>query len=180
MARTCRIERYLTAYADGELSPRMRSKVEKHLESCASCARELDSLLASDRILKSRGVPPVSEARWRVFRAELDRALDRVDREAKRERRRYLEPLFGFERRRALAYAGAFAVVVVAVLLLGPVGRQFVWPGAGGNECMVDSIESYADGYTPMFFTSEDPEMTVIWVFSDEAGAVSEDGPGES
>ena len=44
-------------------------------------------------------------------------------------------------------------------------------PGVGGNECMVDSIESYAAGYTPMFFTSEDPELTVIWVFSEETEA---------
>jgi hypothetical protein len=45
---------------------------------------------------------------------------------------------------------------------------------------MVDSIESYAAGYTPMFFTSEDPEMTVIWVFSEEPSSLSDDEVGES
>jgi hypothetical protein len=49
------------------------------------------------------------------------------------------------------------------------------WGGAG-NECMVDSIESYASGYTPMFFTSDDPEMTVIWVFAEEV----EESQGDS
>ncbi|MFH1502426.1 MAG: zf-HC2 domain-containing protein [Candidatus Eisenbacteria bacterium] len=180
MARTCRIERYLTAYADGELSPRLRGKVERHLETCETCARELDSLIASDRIRKGVAPSPVSDARWSVFRAELSRSLDRVDREtATREPTRHFAPPFGAERRRALAVAGAFAVVAFAVVVLGPAGRAFMRRGVSGNECMVDSIESYASGYTPMFFTSEDPEMTVIWVFSEDVeGSVGDDRLG--
>ncbi|MCK4679580.1 hypothetical protein KAT82_00495, partial [bacterium] len=56
------------------------------------------------------------------------------------------------------------------------------WRGgtaAASNECIVDSIESLAAGYTPMFFSSQDPEMTVIWVFSEEVeGGIRGEGPG--
>ncbi|MBD3349471.1 MAG: hypothetical protein GF400_09815 [Candidatus Eisenbacteria bacterium] len=177
MARSCRIERYLTAYADGELSGRLKRKVERHLRSCEDCSRQLDSIVASARILKKATPPPVSEARWRVFRSELSRSLDRIDRETVvAAPRRWTAPVCGTDRRRAYAAAWAFAVVALVAVLLSPAGRFLVSPaGAAGNECMVDSIESYASGYTPMFFTSHDPEMTVIWVFAEEA----EEGLGD-
>jgi len=48
-----------------------------------------------------------------------------------------------------------------------------------GRRQQVDSIETLASGYTPMFFASEDPEMTVIWVFSEEVeGGIRGEGPG--
>jgi hypothetical protein len=40
-------------------------------------------------------------------------------------------------------------------------------------------MESPAAGYMPMVFSSEDPEMTVIWVFSEEVdGSIRGEGPG--
>jgi len=60
MRRPCRFERYLTAFADGELPEKLNRKVEAHIERCAACASELDSIRASDRILKSHGAPAVS------------------------------------------------------------------------------------------------------------------------
>ena len=78
---------------------------------------------------------------------------------------------------RALATAGVCAVIVVAILTLGPMGLLPWWNGAG-NEC-IDSIETFASGYTPMFFSSTDPEMTVIWVFSEEVEpGLAGEGPG--
>jgi anti-sigma factor RsiW len=182
MPRTCRIERYLTAYADGELSERTRRRVESHLERCASCASELDSIRASDRILGEHPPPAVSEERWVQFRRELGRELDSVDRAGTRraripEARTVYVPV----RRRAVAFATAAVVVVLAVMIIGPMS-PFRWPwsdAVAGNECFVDSIESLSAGYTPMFFTSEDPEMTVIWVFADEVeGGIRGEGPG--
>lgn len=181
MAAECRTGRYLTAYVDGELSARMRRRVEKHLGACESCSRELDSIVATSKLLRDARPPSVPEARWRVFRAELSRSLDRVDRETARPGARSLgELVFGFDRRRVLAIAGVCAVAALAAIVLGPAGQVFMRTGVGGgNECMVDSIESYASGYTPMFFTSEDPDMTVIWVFAEDTEAVNGDGaPG--
>ena len=78
-------------------------------------------------------------------------------------------------RRRVLATAGACAGIALVVLSLGPMGLLSRSNG-NGDDCIVDSIETYAAGYTPMFFMSEDPEMTVIWVFAEEVegGATGE------
>ena len=178
MGRTCRVERYLTAYADNELGDRMRGRIERHLATCEACARELDSIVASDRIVRKGAPPPVSDARWRVFQNHLSRSRDEGDRERTRARSpREALPVYGSQRRRAISFAGAAAAIALVFVVFGPVGMIRRWAGWGnGSECFVDSIESYAAGYTPMFFTSEDPEMTVIWVFSEE---VAEGPTGE-
>jgi anti-sigma factor RsiW len=182
MPRSCRVERYLTAYADGELPERIRRRVESHLERCDSCARELDSIRASDRILREHTPPAVSEERWAQFRLGLRRELDSVDRAGTR-RTRIVEarPIYVPVQRRALAFATAVAVVVLAIMAIGP-ASPFRWPwsdAVAANECFVDSIESLTAGYTPMYFSSEDPEMTVIWVFSEEVeGGIRGEGPG--
>jgi anti-sigma factor RsiW len=171
MTRCYRFEKLLTAYADGELSERRVRAVERHVSGCDHCARELDSIRASDRILRGAGVPGGAPERWVQFRRSLDVALDAVDREARRPARlRELRPIDLVARRRGFAIAAACAAAVLAVAALGPGGPTFL-PWVGGNGCTVESIETYAEGYTPMFFTSDDPEMTVIWVFSEDAGA---------
>jgi anti-sigma factor RsiW len=178
MKRVCRLGRTLTAYADGELSLAQRGRVERHLASCAACARELDSLRASDRILRGTSPPPPGRERWRAFGMQLSASLDDVDREGRRtaRTREALPIYYGAARRRTFALASACAAIVLAILLLGPVGgiRRFVPGTAGGNECIVRSLETHAAGYTPMFFTSGSPEMTVIWVFAEESEGTSE------
>jgi anti-sigma factor RsiW len=171
MMRCYRFEKLLTAYADGELSERLTRAVERHVSGCGRCARELDSIRASDRILRGAGVPVVAPERWVQFRRGLDASLDAVDREARRPSRlRELRPVDSVTRRHGFAIAAACAAAVLAVVALAPGGPAFL-PWVGGNGCTVESIETYAEGYTPMFFTSDDPEMTVIWVFSEDAGA---------
>jgi anti-sigma factor RsiW len=171
MSKHCRIERYLTAYADGELSERLRRKVEAHLKMCPACARELDLLAASDRLLRTARPPRPSGEQWQRFRSGLSHALDDVDREARRSTRiPEVRPVCRDPRRRIVAVAGACAAVALLALAIGPASLEN-WRMArarDGNGCIVDSIETLAAGYTPMFFTSEDPEMTVIWVFSEE------------
>ncbi|MBD3368642.1 MAG: hypothetical protein GF405_10810 [Candidatus Eisenbacteria bacterium] len=180
MNGTCRISRYLTAYVDGELSERRRARVERHLDRCPACAAELDSIRAFDRILKKATPPSVSDARWRAFDRELSVELDRIDRESRRRTRApEARPVQRVDRRLAFAAAGAIAVGLLLLVVLGPVGFRGVGTAAAGNECFVDSIESVTSGYTPMFFTSDDPEMTVIWVFAEETGpAPGADGIG--
>jgi hypothetical protein len=116
-------------------------------------------------------VPAASAERWDAFRRDLTAALNDVDREARRSVRvREARPVEPQTRRwvPAVAVACAAALVAVAGVRSGDIGRFLPW--VPGNECIVDSIESYAEGATPMFFTSDDPEMTVIWVFSEETG----------
>lgn len=182
MRRSCRFERYLTAFADKELPKKLNGKVEAHLARCDTCASELDSIRASDRILRSHGVPVVSDDRWARFRSELRLELDAVDRESRRAGKvREARPVYAPVRKRAYALAAACVVVLLVILTVGPLGVG-PWRGGtavAGNECIVDSIESLAAGYTPMFFSSEDPDMTVIWVFSEEVeGGIRGEGPG--
>ena len=182
MRRPCRFERYLTAYADGELPEKLRRKVEAHLASCESCAAELDSIRASDRILRSHRAPAVSDEKWAGFRTELRLRLDEVDREARRATRiREARPVSAPAWRNAYALAAACVVVFFAILIVGPLG-VVPWGGdtaVASNECYVDSMESPAAGYMPMVFSSQDPEMTVIWVFSEEVeGGIRGEGPG--
>ena len=175
---SCRIERYLTAYVDGELSERLRRRVERHVARCPSCASELDSIGAFDRILQKAAPPAVSDRGWERFRHGLDAGLDGVDREAVRSRRvSEARPVGRRNLGRALAFAGACAVIAIVAFTAGP--AFFSRGGGSGGVCVVESIETFASGYTPMSFTSKDPEMTVIWVFSEEVepGIVGQ-GPG--
>jgi anti-sigma factor RsiW len=182
MKRSCRYERYLTAFVDGELPERQERRVESHLTGCGRCASELDSIRSSDRILKSHGAPVVSDDRWARFRSELELGLNAVDRESRRSAKvPEARPVYAPAWKSAYAVAAACVVVLFVILTVGPLGFA-PWSGgtaAASNECIVDSIESLAAGYTPMFFSSEDPEMTVIWVFSEEVeGGIRGEGPG--
>jgi anti-sigma factor RsiW len=183
MKRVCRLGRILTAYVDGELSTAERGRVERHLASCPACARELDSIKASDRIIRTASPPRPSGEQWRLFGTELSASLDEVDREGRRTARtRDALPIYyGAARRRTLAIASACAAVVLAVLLLGPGGgvRRLVPGTSGGNECIVRSLETQAAGYTPMSFTSGSPQMTIIWVFAEEPAGTPEPGQAE-
>ena len=50
----------LSAFLDGQLSARQRSRVEKHLQECAACREELESLRQTVSLLRSAPVlrPP--------------------------------------------------------------------------------------------------------------------------
>ncbi|MCK4510436.1 zf-HC2 domain-containing protein [bacterium] len=182
MKMTCRIGRYLTAYADNELSERLTRKVERHLASCEDCARELDSIRGFDRILREApAAPAVTDEQWARFDRILSQELDRVERKASRPVRiREARPVHADPRRRALAAAGVCAMAVLAFVVIGPLGIIGGFTGSGGgNSCIVESLETPSVGYTPMAFTSNDPEMTIIWVFAEEVdGSIRGDGPG--
>lgn len=178
MSNVCRVERYLTAYVDGELSIRLRDRVERHVKVCETCARELDSIRAFGRILEDVPVaPPVTVERWERFERLLSQEMDRIDRKALRPARvPEAKPVFGDFRRRAIALAGVGVAAVIGLMAFWPAGIAPIGLSAG-NGCIVESLETCASGYTPMAFTSNDPEMTVIWVFSDE---VEGGGQGEA
>lgn len=122
-----------------------------------------------DRMLGTAGAPRVSGERWSGFKTRLSLSLDRVDSEsAGGARPREARPVYGTQRRWTYATAGAAAFAVLVALAVGPGSAYFT---GRGNDCVVESLETMAAGYTPMAFRSEDPEMTVIWVFSEEPEA---------
>ncbi|MCD4690020.1 zf-HC2 domain-containing protein [bacterium] len=180
MNRTCRTEKYLTAYADGELSPRLRKRVERHVGSCETCARELDSIRSFARILCGVPVaPPVPAEKWERFERLLSQELDRIDRKATRPARiPEARPVFGDLRKRGVTLASVGIAAAIALLVFWPTGIVPIGV-SDGNACIVESIETHVSGYTPMAFTSDDPEMTVIWVFSEEVERSGQgNGPG--
>jgi anti-sigma factor RsiW len=56
-----RIEEMLSAYLDGELSPKEQARVEEHLAQCADCAQNLHTLRQTAALL--RQLPPVAVPR---------------------------------------------------------------------------------------------------------------------
>ncbi len=50
-------------YANGSLEGREAAEVRAHVESCRSCAAQLDELFALGRLIEQEGVPLLSEAR---------------------------------------------------------------------------------------------------------------------
>jgi hypothetical protein len=50
--RCARVRGVLSAYLDGELSPRNRTLVESHLHECATCAAELEGLKATSALIR--------------------------------------------------------------------------------------------------------------------------------
>ncbi len=51
----------LSPWLDGELSPEVRTLVDRHLASCDACLRELAQLEALERALAALPVPPLPE-----------------------------------------------------------------------------------------------------------------------
>jgi anti-sigma factor RsiW len=70
----------LSAYLDGELSPRQRRRLERHVSACADCAPTLRSLIRVIHALRTLPRPPASAAadgvvaRLRTDGAERDRS----------------------------------------------------------------------------------------------------------
>ncbi len=99
-----RIAGMLSAYLDGELSPKEQSRVEKHLAQCADCAQNLHTLRQTVALLGQ--LSPVAVPRSFAIRPQVAR-----------------RPGF-FQTRRTYVYlraATALATVLFAVVLAGDV-----------------------------------------------------------
>ncbi len=115
---TCeRIEELLSAYLEGELAAAERAEVEGHLSACADCA-ELAALMREE-IAAAAAFPEVEPS------PELMARLYDVP-GAKREKKRFLRPVFDWLARPALqpvyaALTGLF--IVLSFVLFHPEGR---------------------------------------------------------
>ena len=119
----------LSAYLDGQVTSRECSQVEQHLRVCAACARELETLRYTTRLL--RAVPRVS----------VPRAFTLSEAEARREvaRRRASRVLPYLRGATALA-AALLLVVVVGDFLLGPMRYQAPQPVAVMERAVVETV----------------------------------------
>jgi TonB family protein len=111
MKKTCAsIREWLGAFADNELDPARADLVSRHLETCASCRRELDEILELSRLTKSVEHARLAEDYWDWQRTRVWHRL--------RERRRAPTPWFrpSFAWPKLAAAAAGVAVVLVIVI----------------------------------------------------------------
>ena len=90
------VERLLTPYADGELSPAEGRRVDAHLARCAHCRRTLDEIRFSASLVRQLGTVTAPASVWK----EIEHALSQP------ARQRWLVPGV------TLRWAAAFVVVL--------------------------------------------------------------------
>ena len=104
-----RVRRQLGAYLDGELSPKNRAVVERHLVHCQPCRIALESLHRLERTLQSAEVPPAPPSlAWQI----MAKARERQNTEAERN-------VIRLGHRLATPRPWAFKVAAAAVLVFG-------------------------------------------------------------
>jgi len=114
--------KWIPLYAGADLSVRKNRRLEKHLEKCASCGREIEELRAAldgVRAVASRESIDWPEAEWRGLMARV---------KSKRPEARPVSP-FGAIPRKAWAYGLAIVLVVgIAALILRSIFRPAAAP----------------------------------------------------
>ena len=62
-----KLQELIGAYADGELRPADRPRVEKHLKSCPECRRDLEFLREIDSLPRTSPAVPHEADYWASF-----------------------------------------------------------------------------------------------------------------
>jgi len=118
-AERCEWRQSLGAHALGQLDSEERAALEAHLEGCAECRAELESLGTVARLLPLAEAERLGEAPAQPA-GMAERVVGAVEAERRSERRRQ-------RWRRSLALGGATAAVAAAMLAI------FVLPEGGGG-----------------------------------------------
>jgi len=98
----CPEDESIIAYLDGELASRKRGVVARHLESCESCRKRVEQFEELNRFVRDEGREGVAAAEVTAFVASLPGRTGQVA-----------------VRRRRLAFATAFAALLVVGVLIG-------------------------------------------------------------
>ena len=158
-----RTQRVLDSYRDGELSPRRRARVERHLFGCMTCRAELAQLERVSALLRAPLAEP-PQAVWQTFWPQVRERLLA----AERPRRlpwavRWWPPIFAHPR-----LAMGSAVLALALLAVGTwQGVQYMATPVGlvQRGVVVQSVESADPNSAVMVFSHPESELTVVWVF---------------
>src|SRR5207237_7538890 len=70
-------EQLLGAYFDGELSPEQRGQVEEHLRQCPACAKQLELLRDTSRLLREYPFRDLTDGERIRLHEAVDAAVDR-------------------------------------------------------------------------------------------------------
>jgi len=146
-------QKWISAAMDGELSPRRRARLDRHLETCAGCRAAREAWGGYGVRLKA-GVPPAppAEQAW----LDIRRAI--------RTSRPEPEPA-GVPWAR-LRWAVAAAVVLLAAVSVPLFRRAGPAEQAGGAapRTEVEMVETSLPGAMMMVYEDEESGMTMIWV----------------
>lgn len=170
----------LGAYQDGELAPRVRSRVSAHVGGCKSCDREL-AALGRLRAALTLGAADPPEAVWTAFWPQV-RA--RIATAAAPPEPAWWRTWEGVRSRPRLGLGSALAAAALAVLAVvapwqrAPQGPPASSPipvergpeGAGIqpgilDHVVVQSIETDDPDIPVMVYASPESNVTVLWVF---------------
>ena len=123
----------LHAYVDGELDLVNSLEIEKHLESCKSCARAVENQRALGESIRDGGLyyPPPA-----ALRARLDAALTRSARSGARPRR------IGWQ---LIAVAASLLLAVYFAARMAPFGS----PGVSGDQVAQEILDSHLRSLMP-------------------------------
>ncbi len=115
------VEKLLTLYHDGELSPKERSTFERHLAKCPACRAKLEKLKALDELVRdgeAERVPDPGHHYWSSFALRVTKRLQKPHTHLIRRPR---PKLFSW---RLLPYLSAGVAVVIAIVIVFPLLKQ--------------------------------------------------------
>ncbi|MDI6732451.1 MAG: hypothetical protein QME51_00140 [Planctomycetota bacterium] len=140
----------LLAYHKGEVNHEMKILIENHLNTCAFCRKELNSLIQLDNLLSSYKVEPVSED----FSVKFQNKMSRMEMTEEKPHR-----LFVFNWRRVGLLASAALVTIALVTwLITP----FNITSANGDTEIINTLDLMENMETVQIIESiEDYEVLV-------------------
>ena len=137
--------------------------VADHTASCADCAQLRADLVEIGTLVRTPLRAAVAQADFSQMWRAVERGMDRVDAERRRERS-VVAPSFGW-----VAFSRFASVAAVAGIAAVAVFQPFAERQLTDNRVEISSIEGGADN-TVMIFESPEEQVTFIWVI-DEAPA---------
>ena len=151
--RCARVRQFLPLHAGGDLPPRRAARVQVHLDGCADCRRDLESLRAARAAIRAAAaaepLPGWSEAEWKALMVRATAARIEAP-----------PPAIATRPRWALA-AGTAGVALLAVALL----VTGVFKRAPAPEPELASSGAAQD-VVSVTLVSPDTGLQVVWVFN--------------
>ena len=159
MTSCARVADFLDTYHDGELTSLMRRRVERHLEHCSGCRRQLATASSLGELLRESASFATAPDLW----SEIASRLDALDREIAPVPTRSAPPSL-LERLRGrvnlpLPLARPLAAVAAAALIV-----SVYLAGVGPEEGTGQGVVRWLDSYGNPVMLLEHPDATIIWM----------------
>ncbi len=72
-----KIKELISSYYDGELNPEQKKKVEKHLEDCPECRKELEEMRKFEEVMSQMELKKLPGEVWKRYWASVYNRLER-------------------------------------------------------------------------------------------------------